>query len=134
MASSEDPVPIKTALGNKALAPIILDEFGNQLEEWSPNGSPGHTMESDLIAGRGGKDPQIGIHSICGGAVNRLPSSEKFDVLICRWCLLRVQIPVSIKTFHDLRRYVKSVEDDRRRRAETLRRANNLCNTSEPMG
>lgn len=46
-------------------------------------------------------------HNVCNGCLDLVRISAKHQAIICRECLLRVVFPLTVKTFGDLRRYLR---------------------------
>lgn len=84
------------------LNPILLDETGNRLKEYPADDGVNHTRDTDPIKS------SIGVHERCNGFMDAVTGPEKFNVIICRKCFLRVYMPVEIKTYYDLRRWVEN--------------------------
>ena len=133
MTGSNDPVPIESVQRNKPLKPIVLDEFGNTLEERTPDFPHEHVIDSDPLQSNRPDDLYVGKHGVCGGTFIRLHSSPKYDSLLCRPCTLRVQIPVGIKTYGDLRAFVRRKAAERQRELNDRGRARTLCDLNTPM-
>lgn len=75
---------------NKAGESIVATKFfGNNINDSSP-----------LIPGI----PSVR-HAICNGGFRLIQVTETHRVLVCRECMLRVYIPISVITFDDLRKY-----------------------------
>jgi hypothetical protein len=83
----------------ESIKPIKLSEFGEEL--WTSYLDKEYTDNSELGC-------CIGTHGQCDGFLSLKRISIKFNVICCRSCNFRLIIPVSIKTYGDLRKYMKS--------------------------
>ncbi len=88
------------------LEPIRLTVEWDILEEYPPKISDhtyfvNHTKDDKEL-----KDC-VGIHTYCGGWVDRRQATKDQDCLLCRECHLRVLFPEEIKTYGELREFLR---------------------------
>ena len=78
--------------------PIRLTEFEEILLDDDRDSE--RTEESKL-------EGRIGIHAICGGFVYIHRVSLTHKAIFCMDCCLRITVPAEVKTYADLREYLK---------------------------
>lgn len=78
------------------MTPIMLTRFGEVLRS--------EQAEEDELS------CCIGVHHICKGFIDIRDISITHKVIICRGCALRIVIPVSVKTYKDLRKELKKYD------------------------
>ena len=86
------------------LEPIVLTQFGETLIE-----QEGHNLkdtnaifnvyENRII------EKCIAVHDICRGFIDCKPVSKTHNVILCRACGLRINIPIVIATYGQLRQW-----------------------------
>lgn len=81
---------------------IRLTNDGDYLLEYP---SEKGTNENDAIS------CCVGLHQHCNGWVDKKDVTEKYDVLLCRACCLRIKISKTIKTYKQLRLYIEKTDD-----------------------
>ena len=81
------------------IEPIKLTEFGEMLESY-PDSKVGDERELSTC---------IGVHGTCSGWVDIKQVSKTHQAILCRSCNLRVVIPKEIKTYGQLRQYLKKL-------------------------
>ncbi len=79
------------------VSPIVLTKFGETLVVHQNNQDKDDNSE---LAG-------LFYHEICMGWIDIKPISDTHRVLRCRNCGLRIVLPGFVKTFGDLREYLK---------------------------
>lgn len=91
------------------LKPIQLTREGDFLREYPPrphelaafNYFVKHTRDDGVLSSC------VGIHSYCGGWVDRHGATATQHALVCRACGLRIYFPKGIRTYGDLRQYLE---------------------------
>jgi len=95
------------------LSPIQMTNEGDMLCEYPP--SPNflgleyfidHCRDDRKLKGC------VGIHKYCKGYMDRIRSTEKSDVLVCRRCQLRVYFPKETETYGDLRNTLAKIKGE----------------------
>jgi DNA-directed RNA polymerase subunit RPC12/RpoP len=87
------------------LQPVQLTPEGDLLREYPPSEcvlSPfpwfvDHTRDDHKLL------TCVGVHMRCGGWMDRHASTAKYDVIVCRYCHLRVLFPKEVETYGELR-------------------------------
>lgn len=86
---------------SQPLEPIKLNSSGDFLHECPPlhyGCLVDHTRDHNRFTGN------VGVHGIfCRGHLDCKPSNATQNVILCRSCGLRVPVPVSVKTYGELR-------------------------------
>jgi hypothetical protein len=92
-------------LRSRPLEPICLgeDDFLLEVPPLShvgirPNYMPDHTRDEHILPRDG-----VGLHKGCGGTIDRKPFTDRYHLLQCRKCSLRVKLAISVKTYGELR-------------------------------
>lgn len=80
--------------------PILLTEHQDRLCAWSDDHD---TDKSELPFGG-----PIGSHEACKGSIVLKTSSTKYNVLLCKYCELRIVIPNTVSTYGELRTFLKN--------------------------
>lgn len=78
------------------IQPIVLTSIGETLL-----GYPGSVRGDEGELG-----DCIGVHDVCDGWVDIKKISTTHNVIVCRSCHLRVVVPMSLKTYGELRAYL----------------------------
>ncbi|MBI2013620.1 MAG: hypothetical protein HYS87_02225 [Candidatus Colwellbacteria bacterium] len=79
------------------IKPIVLTRFGEMLKKQSN----GHSDDEELTL------INVGIHIVCGGQMDVHIISETHNAVTCSRCALRVVFPRSVKTYGDLRNWLR---------------------------
>ncbi|HEC66688.1 MAG TPA: hypothetical protein ENI23_15535 [bacterium] len=85
--------------GKQTMTPIQLTKEGDHLLEYPPSVEGWHTEESSDLS------LVLGLHDICMGWVDFNQTTKTHFALVCRRCKLRLVIPLTIKTFGQLRKH-----------------------------
>jgi len=83
------------------LKPIQLTQFADFLVEppvYGIHNHDKHCRDEHEI-----KLPNVGMHKYCRGSFEIIRTSKTFGALVCRKCSLRFDVPLSIKTYGELR-------------------------------
>ncbi len=86
------------------LEAIVLTKFGETLVEQENDNLKDTNTIFGIYEGRI-IERCIGVHEFCRGFVDCKPVSKTHNVIICRACGLRINIPIDITTFGQLREW-----------------------------
>lgn len=84
------------------LNPIILTQFGETLVEQKNDNLEDTKAIFSIYEGRV-LERCIGVHEICKGFIDCKPISKTHNVILCRSCRLRINIPIDVTTYGQLR-------------------------------
>jgi hypothetical protein len=85
---------------SRPLTPIVMTRFKERLIEYPSDTVERHTRDTDDLG------TCIGVHETCKGWMDRKHISPEYDAIVCRDCGLRIEIPNTIATYGDLRKYL----------------------------